>query len=46
MLLFIAFVCFALLFAGWIVAPNSSVAQPERVAEPVGVLAEPGSLPA
>lgn len=46
MLLFIAFVCFALLFAGWIMAPNTSAAETERPIEPAGMMPEPGTSPA
>ena len=44
-LLIIAFACFALLFAGWIVAPNSSAAQPEIAAEPIGMMPDPATSP-
>lgn len=45
MLLIIAFACFTLLFAGWIVAPNSSATQPEIAAEPIGMMPDPATSP-
>ncbi len=43
MLLIIAFACFALLFAGWIVAPNTSSSAPVSASDPTAVIPEPGT---
>ena len=46
MLLFIAFACFALLFAGWIMAPNRVQVIPSATTEPSSDMAKPQTSPA